>query len=53
MQEQSKGTDGGVAQEVNRDQIKYDSPELQSGKYYVIPMGGFIAHRRKDRLEEQ
>ena len=27
-------------EEVYLDQIKYDSPELQSGKYYVVPIGG-------------
>ncbi len=47
MHEISKDTNGVYLQEASQDQIKYYSPELESGKYYVVPFGTLAEHRCK------
>ncbi len=47
MHEPSEETDGVHLQEASLDQIKYDSPELESGKYYVVPFESLAGHRCK------
>ena len=47
MQRVSYNVDGVEIEEIDLDQIKYDFPELQSGKYYFAPIGGLTLHRCK------
>ncbi len=47
VQKISEATDGMPVQETSQDQIKYDSPELESGKYYVVIVGMLKEYRCK------
>jgi len=47
IHEASGETDGVHLQEVSHDQIKYGSPELESGKYYVMPFGSLAGNSCK------
>jgi hypothetical protein len=44
MPEISEETDGMHLQEASQDQMKYNSPEWESGKYCVVPFGTLAGH---------
>jgi hypothetical protein len=47
VQKNSEATGGMLMQEISEDQIRYDSPELESGKRYVVPVRTLAKHHCK------